>query len=101
MSGRLFQLHACNEMKPQLDNVPGCDVATSHRVQAMWNLPKDPSLKAISHPRESGGVVLPGNTYGEDVIGGLELALDSACFTTLSPYSTPPHLTVKMITYMN
>jgi hypothetical protein len=56
---------ACNE--DLMGHGPGCEVTTSPEVQATWNLLEPPSE---SSPGESGGVVLLGDTYGEDDAGG-------------------------------
>jgi hypothetical protein len=51
----------------------GCDVITSHGVQTTWN-PLEPPSKL---PRETGGVVLLGNTMGRTFLGG-EVAIGIA-----------------------
>ncbi len=54
----------------------------SHGIQDTWNLLEPPS-ESIS--LVTGGVVLLGNTYGEDSFGGQELAIGIASFTTHYP----------------
>jgi len=56
---------ACDE--DLMEHGPGCDVTTSPEVQATWNLLEPPSESSPGSP--GGGVVLLGDTYGEDDMG--------------------------------
>ena len=55
---------ACND--DLMGQCLGCDVTTSHGVRTTWNSLEPPSASS----KETGGVVLLGNTYGEDFPGG-------------------------------
>jgi hypothetical protein len=77
----LFEMHVCNE---HLMRRWPCGITTSHRIQATWNLLEPPS-ESIS--LVIGGVVLPGNTYGEDSARGKDVAIVIA---TLTHYPLEP-----------
>ncbi len=59
-------------MKTWWEDGLGCDVTTSHGIQAMWN---QLELHSESISLVTGGVVLPGDTYGEDSFGGKDVAI--------------------------
>ena len=74
-----FARYACGACDEDLmGHGPGCDVTTSPRaagVQATWSLLEPPSE---SSPGSPGGVVLLGETYGEDSPGGKEVVIHIA-----------------------
>jgi hypothetical protein len=76
----------------------------SHGVQATWN-PLEPPSGSIS--LVTGGVVLPGNTYGEDSAGGKGVAiviaslthypLEPSCLNTHTHTHTHTHLQTGLL----
>jgi hypothetical protein len=83
-------------MKTWWEDGPGCDISASHGIQATWNLLEPPS-ESIS--LVTGGVVLLGNTYGEDSFGGQELVIGVTSFTKHYPLE-PSSLNTHTHTYL-